>query len=320
MANQIHIAHSAGVAGAALVAGGLYGVAVESVTADGVTASATLATLRCMTPPVMLGDVGPYKATVETFAARGWIDQPSNLGRAKVYLFSGGSDAFVGSATVGMARDLYLALGVRPANVTFVDHSGPAAGAGHGWVTKTFGGACASNAPPFVNACGYDQAGAEFSALYGPRLKPAAAAATGRIVPFDQSEFVSGRDALANGLSETGYLYVPKACEAGAPERCRLQVVLHGCTQSAETVGDTVYGKIGLDPWADANRIVLLYPQAHATNLSEAPAALVRFGPSALNPMGCWNWWGYAGDTQYLTRKGVQVEAIWRMIERLEGR
>ena len=85
-------------------------------------------------------------------------------------------------------------------------------------------------------------------------------------------------------------------------------------------MGDTVYGKIGLNEWADTNRIVVLYPQAHATNLSEAPAQLVRYGPSALNPMGCWNWWGYAGDPQYLTKRGVQVEAIWKMIERLEGR
>ena len=58
MASQIHIAHSAGVMGAALVAGGLYGVAVEAVTADGVAASAALATLRCMTPPIRLGEVG----------------------------------------------------------------------------------------------------------------------------------------------------------------------------------------------------------------------------------------------------------------------
>ena len=76
---------------------------------------------------------------------------------------------------------------------------------------------------------------------------------------------------------------------------------------------------IGLNEWADANRIVVLYPQAHATTLSELPSGLLRFGPSAPNPMGCWNWWGYAGDSRYLTKKGVQVDAIWQMIGRLEG-
>ena len=256
---------------------------------------------------------------VDALAAKGWIDPPSNLARAKLYLFTGGFDAFVGSATVEKARDLYLALGVPKANVTFEDHSGPAGAAGHAWVTKAFGGACSANAPPFVNACGYDQAGAELKAIYGPRLDPPAPTATGRIVPFDQTEFVPGGAAAKNGLSNIGFVYVPRACEPGAP-RCRLQVALHGCTQSAETLGDGFYGKIGLNEWADANRIVVLYPQAHATNLSDLPSELLRFGPSALNPMGCWNWWGYSGDSLYLTRKGVQVEAIWAMVRRLEGK
>ena len=38
------------------------------------------------------------------------------------------------------------------------------------------------------------------------------------------------------------------------------------------------------------------------------------------NLAGCWNWWGYADDRQYLTKKGVQVDAIWKMIERMEGK
>lgn len=320
MANQLHIAHSAGVMGAALVAGGLYGVAVQEVTADGVTASAALATMRCMKPPLMLGEVAAYKRIVDVLAERGSIDPPSNLSRAKLYVFAGGSDAFVGSATVETARDLYLALGVRSANVTFEDHSGPGGLAGHSWVTKTFGGACSANAPPFINACGYDQAGAELEAIYGPGLKAAAGGATGRLVLFDQTEFVPGEAAHANGLSDTGFLYVPKACAAGAPRRCRLQVALHGCTQSAETLGDAFYAHIGLNEWADTNRIVVLYPQAHATTLSELPSGFAHFGLSAPNPMGCWNWWGYSGNSQYLTRKGVQVEAIWGMIQRLEGR
>ena len=320
MANQLHIAHSARVMGAALVAGGLYGIAVERVTADGVTASAALATWRCTKLPFVLENVAAHKTMVDAFAARGWIDPPSNLARTRLYIFTGGTDAFVSSEAVEKARDLYLALGVRQPNITFEDRSGPAATAGHSWVTEAFGGACSANAPPFIDACGYDQAGAELKAIYGPGLNPAAPAPTGRIVPFDQTEFVPGGAALSNGLSTTGYLYVPSACEAGAPQRCRLQVALHGCTQSAETLGDVFYAHAGLNEWADANRIVILYPQAHATTLFELPSGLARFGPSAPNPMGCWNWWGYAGDSRYLTRQGVQVDAIWQMIGRLEGK
>jgi predicted esterase len=320
MANQLHIAHSAEVMGAALIAGGLYGTAVANVTGDGVTASAALALWRCSKLASGQDEVPTHKTMVDEFAARGWIDPPSNLARARLYVFTGGSDAFVSNATVEKARDLYLALGVPKENITFEDHSGAAAIAGHSWVTKSFGGACSANAPPFIDACGYDQAGAELKAIYGPDLKPAAPTATGRIVPFDQTEFVPGQVALANGLSNTGYFYVPKACEAGAPARCRLQVALHGCTQSAETLGDVFYARVGLNEWADANRIVVLYPQAHATTLSELPSGLARFGLAAPNPMGCWNWWGYAGDSRYLTKQGVQVDAIWKMIGRLEGK
>ncbi len=320
MANQIHIAHSAGVMGAALIAGGLYGAAVEGVTADGVAANPVLAIARCANLPFLVDEVPAHQKLVEALAARGAIDPPSHLTRARVYLFTGGSDAFVGAGTVEKARDLYRALGVPKAHVTFEDRAGPAAMAGHAWVTTAFGEACSSNASPYVNACGYDQSGAELKAIYGPRLEPAAARATGRIVDFDQTEFAPGDAAAANGLASTGYLYIPKVCEAGARHKCRLQVALHGCTQSAEKLGDVFYDRIGLNEWADSNRLVVLYPQAHATTLPELPSSLLRSGPLGLNPGGCWNWWGYGGDSRYLTRKGVQVEAIWKMVERLEGK
>jgi poly(3-hydroxybutyrate) depolymerase len=320
MANQLHVAHSAGVMGAALIAGGLYGCAVQEVEADGVQALASQAIGPCMKVPFMLDEVSAYKKTVEELAAKGWIDPPSNLARAKLYVFTGGSDAVVDSATVEKARDLYLALGVPKANVTFEDRDGPAAHAGHSWVTKNYGGACSANASPYINDCNYDQSEAELKAIYGPGLKVPAEKATGRLIAFDQTEFVPDRAAPANGLSRTGYVYVPKACEGGAAEPCRLQVALHGCAQSAEAVGDVFTRKIGLNEWADANRIVVLYPQAHATTMADLPSNLWLAGMGALNPAGCWNWWGYSGDDQYLTRKGVQVGAIWKMIERLEGK
>ena len=262
----------------------------------------------------------PTRTVVEKLAANGWIDPPAKFARAKVYLFTGGSDDVVNSATVEEARDLYLALGVSAANVVFVDHSGAAAAAGHSWVTKDFGGACSANGPPYINDCGYDQSGAELKAIYGPDLKPPAAAASGRIVAFDQKEFVPGKATAANGFLDTGYLYVPKACEPGAARPCRLQVALHGCLQSAEVLGDVFYRKIGLDEWADANSILVLYPQAHATTAAELPAGLGMAASIYANPQGCWNWWGYSDDRQFLTRKGVQVSAIWRMIERIEGK
>ena len=320
MANQLHVAHSAGVMGAAMIAGGLYGCAVEDVAPDGVEARASLAFGPCARAPIMLDEVSSYKRLVDKLAAKGWIDPPSNLARAKIYFFTGGSDFLVASDTVEKGRDLYLALGVPAENIVFEDRSGPAAHAGHAWLTKSYGETCSANAAPYLNDCFYDQAGAELKAIYSANLTPPAGKATGRIVAFDQTEFVPGKAAAANGLSRTGYLYVPKSCEPGAAEPCRLQIALHGCGQSAELLGDVFYTRIGVNEWADANRIVVLYPQAHATTVAELPSSFWLTGIEATNPGGCWNWWGFGGDAQYLTKKGAQIDAIWKMIERLEGK
>jgi len=320
MANQLHIAHSAGIMGAAMVAGGLYGCAVDAVEDDGVRALASQAVGACMKVPFLLDDVDEYKSRVKQLAAKRWIDPPANLARAKVYFFTGSSDSVVDSETVAKGKALYKALGVPDSNITFVDHSGPAAKAGHSWVTVNYGGACDANAPPYIDRCGYDQSEAELKVIYGDNLNPPAQTASGRIVAFDQSEFVPGKATAANGLWDTGYVYVPKACEPGASQSCRLQVVLHGCKQSAETLGDVFYANIGLNEWADTNNIVVLYPQAHATTPAELPPNLWAEALIYANPEGCWNWWGYSDDRQYLTKKGVQVAAIWKMIERIEGK
>ncbi len=123
--------------------------------------------------------------------------------------------------------------------------------------------ACDLTQSPFIDNCGYDQAGAELGAIYGPDLKPAASSTSGRIVAFDQTEFVPNGQAAENSLSGTGYLYVPKACEPGAAGRCRLHVVFHGCKQSAEMIGDIFYTKIGVNEWADANLMnPLIFPDS----------------------------------------------------------
>jgi hypothetical protein len=320
MANQIHIAHSADVMGAAMIAGGLYGCAVQDVTPDGVLALASQAVGACMKVPFLLDDVPTYKSRLEKLAASGWIDPPSNLARSRVYLFTGSSDSVVNSATVKEAGDLYAALGVPAGNIAFVDQSGPAAAAGHSWVTKNFGGSCSVNSAPYINDCRYDQAGEELKAIYGLDLTPAAPERSGAIVAFDQTEFAPGRAAAANGLADTGFVYVPASCSDGAAQPCRLQVVLHGCKQSAELLGDEFYTKIGVNEWADTNRIIVLYPQAHAIKALDLPPQQWSTWFSDANLEGCWNWWGYAGDSQYLTKKGVQVDAIWKMVKRIEGK
>jgi poly(3-hydroxybutyrate) depolymerase len=317
MANQLHIAHSAGIMGAGMIAGGLYGCAADSVSEDGVFALASLAVGPCMSVPTLLQPVDFYAQLTADLAAKGWIDPPSNLTRSRVYMFTGQADKVVSSKAIELGASLYRTLGGSELQIKFRDQDLPGAGAGHSWVTKNFGNACDANAKPFINHCGYDQAGEVLQTIYGP-LQPPAVQSAGRIVVFDQMEFAPGKAGAANGLLDKGYLYVPKACEPGAAQRCRLHVVLHGCLQSAEVLGDEFYTKIGVNEWADTNRIVVLYPQAHATTVSELSSQnfLSLFNT---NLAGCWNWWGYAGDKQFLTKQGVQVVAIWSMVQRLTG-
>jgi hypothetical protein len=37
------------------------------------------------------------------------------------------------------------------------------------------------------------------------------------------------------------------------------------------------------------------------------------------NPLDCWNFWGYGGDNMFPTKNGVQVSAIWQMIQKITG-
>src|SRR5437868_342813 len=75
MANQLHIAHSAGIVGAGMIAGGLYGCAVDSVAEDGVLALASLAIGPCMSEPSLLQPVDFYAQLTADLAKKGWIDR-----------------------------------------------------------------------------------------------------------------------------------------------------------------------------------------------------------------------------------------------------
>ena len=320
MANQLHLAHSGLIMGVGIVAGGLYGCAVRLVDSQGAPlALASVAVGPCMSAPTLLEPAATYVQRAQDFARRGAIDPLSGLKRARVYIFTGRSDHVVNPATVERARDVYRKLGVAQANVKFVGIDGlPGPGAGHAWVTKTYGEPCDANGSPYINQCKYDQAGEILKHIYG-KLAPPSTTLSGRFVEFSQAEFVPGGLVPENGMWNVGYIYVPKACEPGAAPQCALHVALHGCRQSAQEIEDRFYKNVGVNEWADANRIVVLYPQARsfeAKDMStQTPGGWLQF-----NPEGCWNWFGYGYDRDYLFKSGVQITALYRMVERVTGK
>jgi poly(3-hydroxybutyrate) depolymerase len=117
-------------------------------------------------------------------------------------------------------------------------------------------------------------------------------------VVFDQTEFLAG--AVGWGLAREGVLYIPADCET--MPGCRVHIVFHGCLQSRTTpgIGDLFIERTGYLRYADANRIVLLYPQ---TNANTAPNS-------------CWDWWGYA-SSDHLSKDAPQLAAVRAMLDRL---
>jgi poly(3-hydroxybutyrate) depolymerase len=318
MANQFHIAHSALIMGAGIVAGGLYGCAVDGVEGDELRVLDTLALGPCMSWPRGLRSVEVYADRVREFAARGWIDSLDGLKGDRVYMFTGRNDEVVNPETVHRGAQLYLALGVRPEDLELVDVDAlPGKGAGHSWVTVSFGVACDANTSPYINACNYDQAGEILRHIYG-NLNPPSTSLSGRFVEFSQAEFAPDNKPVENGLFDVGYLYIPRPCEPGSSNACALHVALHGCKQSAEFLRDEFYKHVGLNEWAETNNIIVLYPQAH-TILTEDFTKKQATDLFEINPEGCWNWFGYGYDEHYLLKDGVQITAIYEMIRRVMG-
>ena len=128
-------------------------------------------------------------------------------------------------------------------------------------------------------------------------------------MPFDQKPYADG-DAYGIGMADSGYAYVPRACEA---ERCRIHVAFHGCRQSVEAIGEQFVREAGYNRWADTNRLIVLYPQTIARNGWGIQDGRFSF---VYNPRGCWDWWGYTGP-QYATQAGAQIKAVKAMVGRL---
>ena len=80
MANQLHVAHSASLMGAGLVAGGLYGCAVFDATEVGVQPMTSLALGPCMTAPSLLQPAATY-AEPHAPIRRAGLDRPGRESR-----------------------------------------------------------------------------------------------------------------------------------------------------------------------------------------------------------------------------------------------
>ncbi|WP_420345509.1 hypothetical protein [Pelagibius sp.] len=283
MAVQLHVAHSKSIIGAAVVAGGPYFCAEGQL---------MTALNRCMQTTSELPDVAALLAQAQSLADAGRIDPLANLAGDRIYLFSGTEDNTVTPPVMAAARDFYRQAGIVDQDIETVTD----VAAGHAFIAEGAPVPCAETETPFLNDCGFDQAGDILQHLYGALLPPQPADA-GRLIVFDQTEFLA--DPESHGMATGGFAYVPAACATG--EDCRLHIAFAGCRQTPEHIGDLYARTAGFNRWAESNRLVVLYPQS-----STSPG----------NPNGCWDWWGY-DDSAYHTKSGRQIKTVAAMAARL---
>ncbi len=277
MAVQLHVAYSGTFKqGAGVIAGGPFNCAENGL---------LNVLVRCLGRTAI--PVADLVKITNDWAKNGTIDPTSNLTSSRVYIFAGAKDSAVGVST-STDLEAYYKHFLPPANIVLnkdivVEHA---------MVTDDFGPPCLTMATPFINNCNFDLAGAILQQLYGTLAPRTIGKLSGTITEFSQAAFVTG-----NGMATTGWLYVPAACSAGA--QCRVHVALHGCKQNAADVGQEFVRNAGYNRWADANNIVMLYPQTsqQATN-------------------SCWDWWGY-NSADYAKKSAPQMKAIVDMIGRL---
>ncbi len=278
MAGQMHVAHSSRIRGAGLIAGGPYGCAQNSL-------QTALNTCTKEGEP----DVEPLLELANEYAAAGSIDDLANLDGSPAWLFRSPTDPLVGQALLDASAEQYRALGAKVSVVNDLE-------AAHGVPTLTSGAACDSFEPPYLNACEYDAAGAILGAIHDGLEQRGSA--TGELIAIP----VPAHDEA--GLLDQALLYVPADCAAG--ESCGVHVFFHGCSQSAELLADDVVRGAGFNEWAETNRLLVLYPQVKSSKLSP------------MNPLGCFDWWGYT-NADYATKSGLQISAVIGLVDALAG-
>jgi hypothetical protein len=285
MATQYQVAYSNDVAGAGIIGAGPW------LCAQGVIGRAMK---DCLAGTASGPDDRALVAVLRASAALGVVDDPSGLAADRIWMFHGAKDATVGAVVSDSLLRFYKAF-VPLERVRYETQ----VAAAHGFLTVADGGACDAAGSPWILACGFDAAGEMLKHLYDDLAAPSGEI-TGTLREFSQARYVG--DARLASMAETGFVFVPEDCAEGVP--CRVHVVFHGCRQGIGFVGRSFARQAGYNRWADANRIVVLYPQA----------ARSRVWP--LNPGGCWDWWGYSG-ANYASRDAAQLRAVHRMLEAL---
>ena len=308
MAIQHLIAFSSSVDGAAIAAGSPYGCGMQK-----------LHDWRCYYGGL---DMEAAERYVRKRFQQGLVDDPSHLRQVPVVLFSGRRDLVV-FTRVMRAVEQQLRRFVAPERI-LTSYDTPAS---HVW-SVDHGSECACGSCPLqnltggssllccdVNHCGYDLSGELLRSFYGPALRPRVKARTNSSLVWLEQWAYLPRAAGAppnSTMLRWAPAYVPHACRSGNASWCRVHVNYHGCTRNPReprSMGGWAerllwLRSIDLNEYAEANHIVVLYPQA---------AGSIESGE------GCFNWASYTDDPLFDTRLGIELTVVRSMVADLPG-
>lgn len=285
MAQQMLVAYSSLMKGAAVFAGGPYYCSKGQL---------SRAISICMNSPA-LEDLDDLTKYAQNAAAQGLIDPLSNLAQSRLYIFSSPNDTVV-LGTSGKQIRKMMSQWMPESNIQLVESPT----AEHGIPTLSYGNACADLGSPYLQNCAFDGIGLSLQHLYSGSLKPARELSTVEkqaLVTFDQQKDVE----IGANLLPEGLVFIPPYCKSGG--KCRLHVAFHGCNQSSKFIGTVFAENAGYLTWAITNNLIVLFPQAET---------------SPQNPKGCWDWFGYTGP-QFATKQGPQMKAVRSFIQQLTG-
>lgn len=235
-------------------------------------------------------------AAVDFALAAKSIDDPyKSMIHDRLFVFSGSADSVIVSGVVKKNVEFYNHYVLEENVKTVFDFP-----AQHAYPTTDYGVDCLTLAEPYIASCGIDLSFQYMTWLYQDLNDPVDAIAD-NFHSFDQSSF-SLLPSAVSGLAHRGYVYVPTGCKDRATQ-CRLMIHFHGCHQGPEEVCSEYAENVEINEVAEANNIIVLYPQARSVLLS---------------PKNCFDWWGYTG-AGYATKLGPQIRAIHSMSNALQG-
>lgn len=177
--------------------------------------------------------------------------------------------------------------------------------------TDSYGPTCmqANRNSSYIGNCGFSGAYEALSFLLDDYVEihhPKSLGRTTYLQPlryFNQKPYMVGLE--NHQMDDVGFFYIPAGC-LDPTQQCLFHVFFHGCFVGRKKVGETFILSSGYLEVAEANNIIMLFPQNNPIPRPGAPNS------------GCWDTFGMGGEL-YATQEGEQVEAVKRMLQVILG-